>query len=105
MFLLLLGEGNGRLVSLMTREEKIAAIREVCRATNKGLEAGEPVRLRHILRAFHLSKIKYRVGAAGHFVDPVSLTATNARWLARENDLTLQDEECIEFLYQLFRSG
>jgi hypothetical protein len=88
----------------MTREEKIATISEVCRATNKVLQAEEPVRLRHILRAFYVNKVKYWVGAAGHFIDPVSLAATDVRWQARQNELVMQDDDCIDFLYQVFRA-
>jgi hypothetical protein len=89
----------------MTREEKIQKIREMCLATNRDLEAGQPVRLRHIVNAFYVKKLKYRIVDAGHFLDPVSLTTTTAKWGAFKNDLTLQDDPCIDFLHQVLTGG
>jgi hypothetical protein len=57
--------------------------------------------LRHILRAFHVKKLKYRVGAQGYFIDSESLTATNARWQVLQNDLANQSDPCIDFLYRV----
>ena len=88
----------------MTRKQKIEKIREACIAVHPGLAAQQQLRLRHVLKVFHVKKLKYMVGAGGYFVDPVSLTATHARWLALNNDLNLQDDPCVDFLYQLFQS-
>ena len=89
----------------MTRKEKIEKIREACIAVHPALGLEYQVRLRHVLKVFHVKKLKYMVGAGGYFVDPVSLTSTHARWLALNNDLNLQDDQCIDFLYQLFQVG
>ena len=89
----------------MLKEEKIAKIRGECCATNPGLAAGQPIMLRHIVQAFRVKKLKYWVGSAGYFIEPVSLTATNARWQALENELTKQDDACIDFLYQVLAAG
>jgi hypothetical protein len=92
-------------VRKMTREEKIAKICAACIATDPGLASvGEPVQLRHILKAFRLKKLKYTIGSEGNFVGPASLVATTeARWQPLKNDLAMQDETCVDFLYMLFR--
>jgi hypothetical protein len=85
----------------MTREVKIAKIQKACNAADPGLELQNAVMLRHILRAFHVKKLKYRIGAQGYFIDSGSLTATNARWQVLHNDLAKQNDPCVDFLYRV----
>jgi hypothetical protein len=85
----------------MTKEVKIAKIQQACNAADPGLEFQKGVMLRHILRAFHVKKLKYRVGAQGYFIDSGSLTTTNARWQVLQNDLAKQNDSCIDFLYRV----
>ncbi|MGE4257242.1 MAG: hypothetical protein AB7E84_18795 [Xanthobacteraceae bacterium] len=85
----------------MTREVKIAKIQQACNAADPELELQKGVMLRHILRTFHVKKLKYRIGAQGYFIDSGSLTATNARWQVLQNDLAKQNDPCIDFLYRV----
>jgi hypothetical protein len=87
----------------MTRKEKIARVRDVCIASNLGLGVERRIKLRHVLKAFHVKKLKYRVGAEGYFVEIGSPTVVNARWHASQNDLIMQDDRCIDFLYQVLQ--
>ena len=83
----------------MKREDKIDAIWDACVAANpKNLQVGSLVRLRHIVSALRVAKQRYSLGPQGYFFDQ-SLTATSARWRVRQNDLILQDDDCIDFLY------
>jgi hypothetical protein len=87
----------------MTREEKIAAITNVCAAAcPDDPQVRSVVRLRNVVIAFRKSKVSYTIGAQGYFLDPKSLTATHARWDAFQNDLTKQSDRCVEFLYECF---
>lgn len=85
----------------MTRELKIAKVQRACNAADPGLKDQKGVMLRHILKAFHVNKLKYRVGAQGYFIESGSLTATNARWQVLQNDLAKQNDSCIDFLYRV----
>ncbi len=89
----------------MTREQKIAEIWDVCTSTSPtDPQVASLVRLRHVLAAFRAKKMNYTIGAQGFFIDPSLLTATHARWNAFQNDLILQDDSCIDFLYERFIS-
>ena len=90
----------------MDRAQKIEAITRVCVAAQPARpQLRSLVRLRDIVVAFRRQRQHYTIGAQGYFVAPQSLTATHARWNALQNDLTRQDDACVDFLYRVLCGG
>jgi hypothetical protein len=89
----------------MTREQKIAAIWEICiKANPDDFHIRSRIRLRNVIAAIRAEAKDCRVDERGYFVITPSSSAAGAQWNGQKNSLSMQDDSCIDFLYELLCS-
>lgn len=85
----------------MTRDEKILALRRICNIKNPAV----PLRLRDVIIAIRSARLRYIIGEQGFFMEAEHnfgvYKSTNAQWNTFRNDIGAQNDQCINFLYEI----